>query len=258
MPAANSWIVPNATEPATNSRPRRPRPTGAPSAHASPTLSHPTPPPLRVLVLGYGNELRTDDGVGAVVARTVQEWALPSVDCRVCQQLTPELAETVTGYHRVLFVDAIPADSCPRPRVTKVRPARNPDLRTHSSDPRAILALAQLLYQRCPEAWLLAVPAFSFDLGLGLSPGTRRILPLALDSLRALLRKPGSRRTLSRSAVRPDNHRSTAAGSSPTPRSSPPLLPPHQPPRPPTAASRASLPSASNNRANSNLSKPRP
>jgi hydrogenase maturation protease len=146
---------------------------------------------LHVLVLGYGNELRTDDGVGAVVARIVQEWALPGVDCHVCQQLTPELADSVTGYHRVIFVDAIPAGSCPRPRITKLQPASSPDLRTHSADPGAILALAQMLYQRCPEAWLVAVPAFSFDFGLGLSHRTRRLLPRTLASLRGLLRSGG-------------------------------------------------------------------
>jgi len=121
------------------------------------------------------------------VVRTAQQWALPGVECRTVQQLTPDLAESLSHYQRVVFVDAIPARSCPQLKVSRLQPANTQEWQTHSSDPAAILGLTQILYHRCPESWMIAVPAFSFAFGLGLSPRTRKLLPRTLESLRSLL-----------------------------------------------------------------------
>ena len=42
------------------------------------------------LVIGYGNTLRGDDGVGPRVAVAVEDLQLPGVRTLVCQLLTPE------------------------------------------------------------------------------------------------------------------------------------------------------------------------
>ncbi len=47
-----------------------------------------------ILVIGYGNSLRSDDGVGPFVAEAVEALRLPGVHTLICQQLSPEqLAE---------------------------------------------------------------------------------------------------------------------------------------------------------------------
>ena len=45
------------------------------------------------LVIGYGNELRGDDGAGIMVARRIAENPPPGVRSIVARQLTPELAD---------------------------------------------------------------------------------------------------------------------------------------------------------------------
>ena len=59
-----------------------------------------------LLVIGYGNTLRGDDGVGPKVAEAVEALQLPGVRTLVCQQLSPEHAEPISRARVVVFVDA--------------------------------------------------------------------------------------------------------------------------------------------------------
>ncbi|HEY9173382.1 MAG TPA: hydrogenase maturation protease, partial [Verrucomicrobiae bacterium] len=54
-----------------------------------------------LLVIGYGNTLRRDDGIGPKVAEAVAELNLPGVRSLACPQLTPELAEPIAHAKRV-------------------------------------------------------------------------------------------------------------------------------------------------------------
>ena len=58
------------------------------------------------LIIGYGNTLRGDDGVGPRVAETVAALNLPGVRALVCPMLMPEIADPISRAHTVIFVDA--------------------------------------------------------------------------------------------------------------------------------------------------------
>src|ERR1035441_10847597 len=62
--------------------------------------------PAGLLVIGYGNTLRRDDGVGPRVADAVAALALPGVHALACPLLTPELADPVSRARVAIFVDA--------------------------------------------------------------------------------------------------------------------------------------------------------
>ena len=79
------------------------------------------------LVIGYGNTLRSDDGVGAKVAAAVAELALPGVVALVLHQLTPELAETISEARAVVFVDAA-VDAATEVQVRQLEPAEGAQL----------------------------------------------------------------------------------------------------------------------------------
>jgi Ni,Fe-hydrogenase maturation factor len=57
----------------------------------------------------------------------------------------------------------------------------------HTGDPRVLLALAMALYGRCPLAWSITVPGYSFAFGAGLSPAAERGLAAALQQIRDLI-----------------------------------------------------------------------
>jgi len=137
------------------------------------------------LVVGYGNTLRSDDGVGAKVAAAVAELALPGVVSLVRHQLTPELAELVSEARAVVFVDAATVDST-EVQERQLEPADGAQLMAHAADPRTLLALAKQLFGRCPPAWWLTIPVENLGFGEELSPLARRGFEIALEKIRAL------------------------------------------------------------------------
>lgn len=129
------------------------------------------------LVIGIGNPLRGDDGIGWRLARAARG--------RCVHQLTPELAPDLRALRRVLFIDAWLAPEGAAPLLRPLRPRPQGELTSHRLGPAQLLALTELLYGAPPEAAELLVPAFAFEPGSRLSGGLRAGLPAALALLRA-------------------------------------------------------------------------
>lgn len=142
-----------------------------------------------LLVIGYGNELRCDDGVGPKVAAALDELNLPGVHALVCHQLTPELAEPISAARAVVFVDAAVDDST-EVQLRKLEPVEGAPLTAHASDPRSLLALGRQLFGRCPLAWWLTIPVEDLGFGERLSPLAQRGFATALAELRRLAQPP--------------------------------------------------------------------
>ena len=138
-----------------------------------------------LLVIGYGNELRSDDGVGTKVAAALAEMNLPGVRAITCHQLTPELADAVSRAGTVVFVDAA-VDASAEIQMRELKPAETGRLLTHAADPRSLLALARDVFGRCPAAWWLTVPVENVGFGHELSPLANKGLQWALAKIQAL------------------------------------------------------------------------
>lgn len=143
------------------------------------------PPITGLLVIGYGNPLRCDDGVGPRVAEAVEALQLPGVHTLICQQLSPEHAEPIARARTVIFVDAA-MDAPTEVQFRKLEPSETTQLMAHAADPRTMLALARDVFGRCPEAWWLTIPAVKLEFGEELSPVARQGYEVALEQIRTL------------------------------------------------------------------------
>jgi hydrogenase maturation protease len=160
---------------------------------------------MSCLVIGYGNTLRSDDGVGQIVARKIANSHLPGVRSLYLHQLTPELAADIAEVELVIFVDAtlaaIPLCGCcrtaqrlagseiaPEVRVSPLQPLFSIEIKSHTSDPRMLLNLAQTLYNHCPKAWWVTIPGENFELGDAISPLARRGITQALRQIDSLIK----------------------------------------------------------------------
>ena len=127
----------------------------------------------KVLLIGYGNTLRGDDGVGPFVVSEVARRHADRFRACVVQQLTPELCTILAEHDAVIFVDArsnVDGDAC---RLVPIENTDSPTWGTHLFSPASLLALTEELYGARPRAWCLAVPAEDFRLGEGLSVSAR-------------------------------------------------------------------------------------
>ena len=149
-----------------------------------------------ILVIGYGNELLCDDGVGQRVARAVAEWRVPNLRSLAVHQLTPELAEELVDVDRVIFVDAYTEATQQEVRVCRLEAADTVATTGHTSDPLLLLAIAQALYNAHPQAWWVGIPAVNFELSDRLSPITEQGMEEALEEIDRLIKhQPSSPHT---------------------------------------------------------------
>lgn len=125
----------------------------------------------KILVIGYGNTLRGDDGVGYLVAKTVAEWQVPDLHSLAVHQLLPELAEVMAEVNTVIFIDAISIDDPTSAKIAfePLSTERDATIRIHRFSPQSLLSLSQRLYNASPVAYLLTIPAIDFTLGNPLS-----------------------------------------------------------------------------------------
>lgn len=122
-----------------------------------------------ILIVGYGNRLRCDDGAGPAVADAIARWVDASglaerVTVIEAHQLLPELAADLATAAAVLFIDAAmdPALSPVAAPVPLAWSATTAPTVGHGSQPMDLLALTSALYDRTPAAWILPIPVADF------------------------------------------------------------------------------------------------
>ncbi|MEW6750990.1 MAG: hydrogenase maturation protease [Candidatus Latescibacterota bacterium] len=152
-----------------------------------------SPSPTDVLLVGYGNPGRLDDGLGPALAEAVQGMALPGVTVEVDYQLNVEHAALAVRYRHVLFVDA--AVDGPEPfTFRRLQAAGEAAFTTHSLQPEAVLAMAGELFGARPEGFVLGIRGYDFsEFGEHLSPGALTNLAAALRFLLPVLEGRGFR-----------------------------------------------------------------
>jgi len=142
-----------------------------------------------ILVVGYGNPGRRDDGVGHYVAERIEQLTgdVETLHCNVStlmlHQLGPELAETIKDYDLVIFVDAHSGECAEGMRMVSVESAYCPSAFTHFMNPGSLLALVMSLYHRKPQAFIVSIRGYDFDFGTELSTETQKWADMAVEQI---------------------------------------------------------------------------
>jgi hydrogenase maturation protease len=140
----------------------------------------------RVLVLGYGNPLRGDDGAGRRIAEELEARGFDGycVQVQILHQLLPEVAETLSHFTHAVFVDASLEGTPGRIAVQTLVPQGCATAFSHELDPASLLASAEILYGHTPESILVSVAGRSFEPGEGLSAEVQAAIPAAVEWIR--------------------------------------------------------------------------
>lgn len=165
----------------------------APQSPEKPTfqpIDMATAPPS-LFILGVGNTLRTDDGIGIFICEHIAALPLDHADVSFTPDLSTNWLELFASFDRVVIVDACAgggetiqfgrAGSHPHP------PARV----SHYLDAESLPELLGALYDEKPEILLCSVPANDFGMGEGLSKKGREMAEQAIGILRGWLQEEG-------------------------------------------------------------------
>jgi hydrogenase maturation protease len=141
-----------------------------------------------ILIIGYGNVLRGDDGVGIHVARELERQFHddPEVEIIACQQLTPEMAEDISAGGLVIFLDAACVDEPGTVRCRQVH-AHTLTGYTHHITPEALVSAAEQLYGEVPKAFTITLSGSCFDVGSRLSRVAQLRLPELVRQAREVI-----------------------------------------------------------------------
>jgi hydrogenase maturation protease len=157
----------------------------------APAVKHPptTGQPLRVLVIGYGNAGRGDDGLGPALAERLESLGLAGVAVETDRQLAIEHAQLAAAHDVVVFADAaIDVEGTAPFYLRRVDPAAGTDYSSHHLSPPTVLQLAAELFGASPIGWLLGIRPVAMDtFAEGLTPQAEANLTVALAALRQAL-----------------------------------------------------------------------
>jgi len=127
----------------------------------------------RILIYGYGNPGRKDDGLGICLAEKIKHWAkmenLSDMDVDTNYQLNIEDAEKISNYDEVIFVDAS-KENIANFDYTKVNPSKaRVEFTMHAVSPAYVLNLCNHLFKKNPFTNLLHIKGYEWDFEEGIS-----------------------------------------------------------------------------------------
>jgi hydrogenase maturation protease len=145
----------------------------------------------RVLVIGYGNPLRGDDGVGYCAAERLRDL-LPDPDIEIvaAHQLLPEMMERMASSERVVLIDASVGPTPGEIHARRVEGSPPAAGFTHQLTADAVVAGARSLYGWTGEATLLSIAGKDFSSRMGLSSTVEDALEFVLHRVAAHCKLP--------------------------------------------------------------------
>jgi hydrogenase maturation protease len=115
-----------------------------------------------VLVIGYGNPGRLDDGLGPLFADELEKMNLPDVAVDSNYQLAVEDADSIAKRDVVIFVDADVSGREPF-WFGKVTPRQENSFSSHSISPEAVLHMANNMLGGHAMGYILGIRGYEFN-----------------------------------------------------------------------------------------------
>jgi hydrogenase maturation protease len=122
-----------------------------------------------ILVIGYGNPGRQDDGLGPALAERIEALDAPDITVDADYQLNIEHAAMMAEHQFVLFVDASEEGAEPF-GFREVGPAKEIAFSSHTLSAESVLAICEEHFDALPETWLLGIRGYGFDFIEELTP----------------------------------------------------------------------------------------
>jgi hydrogenase maturation protease len=148
---------------------------------------------MQILIYGYGNPGRQDDGLGIALAEGIADWVsenrITGIEVDTNYQLNIEDAATIAEKDLVFFIDASEEDIedfC----LSQIDGSTNISFTTHAASPGYIVQLCRELFQKEPLVLQLHIKGYEWAFQEGLSQRARKNLDQALEYMQALLADP--------------------------------------------------------------------
>ncbi len=143
----------------------------------------------RPLILGIGNPLRSDDGLGQAVAEQLARTSDLACEIQIQHQLTPELAQGMAAASLVVIIDASRAGEPGEVRVRQLSLPLQPagttgTIGVHHATPEELMMLTATIYGHCPPVVAITMAGADFSMGEKLSSIVEQRISLVAATVR--------------------------------------------------------------------------
>ncbi len=144
---------------------------------------------LQVLVIGIGNDYRSDDGVGLAVVRDLKTKQLPETLCLESDGDGTSLMEIWHNANKVILIDAVSSGAQPGTiyrfdALTQSIPASCSFPSTHAFGVAEALQLAHVLEQLPASLIVYGIEGKKFIAGTELSPESQNVISEVVERVR--------------------------------------------------------------------------
>jgi hydrogenase maturation protease len=140
-----------------------------------------------LLVVGIGNTLRGDDGVGILLLNRLRMHFDGAIDCLAISAPDILLAERFAALKELIIIDAMLPEGQESFRMLPIYPANRmappKGVASHLIDWATILAMARDLFGNAPKTHMLGIVGECFEMREGLSPRCQQNAEMAFDFL---------------------------------------------------------------------------
>lgn len=141
---------------------------------------------MRILIYGYGNPGRQDDGLGILLAEHIGRWAQKNnhscISTDTNYQLNIEDAERISCFDLVVFCDSSVSD-IDRVLLEKIVPDLKIDFSMHAVTPSFVLALCHTIFNCQPSAYQLHIKGYTWEFMQSITPEAEKNLKHAQQLL---------------------------------------------------------------------------
>lgn len=149
------------------------------------TRKHP-----KILVYGYGNPGRQDDGLGIRLAEELQKWSngqhLVNIQTDMNYQLNLEDAANIGSYDLIIFADAT-REEIPEFKIDPIIPSEKSEFTMHAVSPAYILYLCKHMFDNEPEAYLLHIRGYQWEFMEDMTDRAKANLNKATDYIKEFI-----------------------------------------------------------------------
>lgn len=146
----------------------------------------------KIVIIGYGNELRGDDGVGLLVIDELAQTfsARPDINLIRRHQLDIADAEEISESRAVIFVDAHVSEKRGDVELSQLDLVKGATfVVTHISLPEELMSATWAIYNSSPPAYVCAVRGYDFAFGTTLTGNARKLVTQAARDIVELVEK---------------------------------------------------------------------
>jgi hydrogenase maturation protease len=142
----------------------------------------------KFLLLGIGNEFRSDDGIGLIIVRQIQNKQISSITVKEATGEGTALMEAWKGYESVILVDAISSGTKPgtilKMEASKeIVPAKLFHYSTHAFGVAEAIELSREMKLMPPELFVYGIEGANFSAGITISQAVQESAHLVLEQI---------------------------------------------------------------------------